>query len=84
MKTIIILVVTLSFLLKIAVHIHLDLRNKRFEGFTGGFMPLPYFFFYVSDVNKQFETERKFCNFLFALFLASTVFMFIYRFFTGT
>jgi hypothetical protein len=70
MNTIISATTLISFFAKLGLHIHLDVKNKRFKGFQSGSMqPIEYIFFYIEDVDEKFEIEKKVCNFFYAILL---------------
>ena len=79
MKNTLTLLTLISLLTKVALHMHLDWKHKKFKFFPTGFAPITYFFFYLDDVNKKFENEKRICNFFYIILIISIVLTFIAR-----
>ena len=79
MKILLILIVSISFGLKVILHIHLDLRHRRFKGASpAGMYPITYLLFYTDLVKKTFEKEKSICNLLYIVSLISSLLCLIF------
>lgn len=65
-KSVLIGGIALSLIAKFIIHIYLDRRHNRFQGFGPATMQHPsYFLPYYLDVKPQYETVKRVCNFLY-------------------
>ena len=79
MKEIIIISGMLAFFIKIAIHIRLDIKNKRFEGLKPfNMMPFLYFFPYMEDVKTGYQKQKVTCNLFYVLFIFLVVISLIF------
>lgn len=83
MRNLLIIIMTISWIVKMGIHYHLDLKSGRRTGLPPADMiPIHYFFPYVEPLDKMYLKERKVCNFFYwlAIFTTLGIFLFIYLF----
>ncbi|RXK80532.1 hypothetical protein [Filimonas effusa] len=74
-----------SLIVKIALHIHLDLKHNRYQGIgSAGMNPFELFFPYSRSVKPSFVKEKKICNVLYRAAIITIVLFFVYAYFSGT
>jgi hypothetical protein len=70
MKEAIIISGILAFFIKIAIHVWLNVKNKRFEGLKPfNMMPFLYFFPYMEGVKAGYQKQKAICNMFYVLFI---------------
>lgn len=85
MRNVLILTVLFSLIIKIQLHIYLDVKHKRFIGFKPANMqPIEYFLPYILDVQIRYKALKVICNITYCVMIATIIFTFIYSFLTGT
>lgn len=70
MKPLLIVLSFVSFITKIILHIYLDIKHNKFDGLKpANFLPIAYFFPYMSDVIIKYSSQKKICNVAYWLFI---------------
>lgn len=73
-RNLLIILTTISWIAKMIIHFHLDLKTSRRKGLPpAGMIPIPYFSPYVQPLEKKYAKEEKICNILYWIAISSSI-----------